>query len=71
MQKKLLKAKLQDKVAKAILEKNGAHLSISEHEAIVSKIKSDAAQAHVEILEGMGAIPKSMFSYQYLYLHNF
>ena len=60
MQKKILKQKLQDKIAKAIVANNGP-LSISEHEAIVSKIKTDSAQAQTEILEAMGAVSKSMF----------
>lgn len=68
MQEKVIKQKLQDEVAKAIIENSGAPLSISEHEAVVSKIKIDAARAHAEILEAMGAVPKSMFSSQYLYL---
>ena len=69
MQKKILKQKLQDKIAKAIVANNGP-LSISEHEAIVSKIKTDSAQAQTEILEAMGAVSKSMFYFLYLYLHN-
>lgn len=55
---KLLKRKLQDEVAKLIIAKNGAPLSISEHEAIVSQVKSDAAQAHAELLEAEGIMPK-------------
>ncbi|XVE58720.1 hypothetical protein DITRI_Ditri04bG0191600 [Diplodiscus trichospermus] len=38
------KKKLQDEIAKAILMKNGAPLSISEHEELVSRIKSEVAQ---------------------------
>ncbi|XP_062028325.1 uncharacterized protein LOC133744202 [Rosa rugosa] len=55
---KLLKRKLQDKVAKLIIAKNGALLSISEHEALVSQINSEAAQAHAELLEAEGIVPK-------------
>ncbi|XP_040371544.1 uncharacterized protein LOC112189585 isoform X2 [Rosa chinensis] len=55
---KLLKRKLQDEVAKLIIAKNGAPLSISEHEALVSQIKSEAAQAHAELLEAEGIVPK-------------
>lgn len=51
-----------DDVAKAIIAKNGAPLSISEHDEIVCQIKSEAAQAHAEMLESMGMVPKSMFS---------
>ncbi|TXG57823.1 hypothetical protein EZV62_015652 [Acer yangbiense] len=55
---KQLKKKLQDEVAKAIIDKNGAPLSIDEHEAIISKIKSETAQAHSEMLEAMGVVPQ-------------
>ncbi|KAJ1412773.1 Zinc-finger domain of monoamine-oxidase A repressor R1 [Sesbania bispinosa] len=46
-----------DEMAKAIMP-NGAFLSISEHNALISKIKSEAAQAHAEMLETKGRIPK-------------
>ncbi|XP_042519407.1 uncharacterized protein LOC122093188 [Macadamia integrifolia] len=55
---KCLKRKLLDDVAKAIQLKNGAPLSISEHEYLVSRIKVEAAKAHSEILEAMGMVPK-------------
>ena len=58
MQEKHLKKKLQDEVAKAIIAKSGA-LSIAEHDAIVSQIKSEAAQAHAERLDAMGMVSKS------------
>jgi hypothetical protein len=48
-------------VAKAIIAKNGVPLSISEHEAIISRIKSDAAQAHSEMLDAKGMVSKSKF----------
>ncbi|KAH9675834.1 DDT domain-containing protein [Citrus sinensis] len=44
---------LQDEVAKAIIT-NGAPLSISEHEAIVSEIKRKAAEALSEMTEAKG-----------------
>jgi len=40
------------------LQKNGAPLSISEHEAIVSVMKTEAAQAHAEVLESKGMATK-------------
>ncbi|CAI9110702.1 OLC1v1010770C1 [Oldenlandia corymbosa var. corymbosa] len=46
---KTLKQQMQDEVAKAIVQKNGAALSISEHDAIVSKIKLEAAAAHANL----------------------
>ncbi|KAK4416513.1 Cell division cycle-associated 7-like protein [Sesamum alatum] len=48
---KSLKQKMKDDIAKAIIAKGGAPLSIAEHEAIVSNIKSEAAEAHAEVLE--------------------
>lgn len=56
-----MKQKMLDEVAKAVIAKNGVPLSISEHEALVSQIKSEAAQAHAEMLESKGMIPNSMF----------
>lgn len=61
MQEKQLKQKLQDEVAKAIIANQGAPLSVSEHEAIVSEIKSKAAEAHAELVEAVGLVSKSMF----------
>ncbi|XP_068641843.1 uncharacterized protein [Aristolochia californica] len=55
---KLLKQKLKDELAQAILSKNGDSLSISEHENMVSEIKSEAEKAYVEKLEAMGMVPK-------------
>ncbi|WJX70807.1 hypothetical protein P8452_54875 [Trifolium repens] len=52
-----LKQQLQDEMAKAIVS-NGTSLSISEYDALVSKIKSEAAKAHTELLEAKGTIPK-------------
>lgn len=49
-----------DEVAKAILAKNGAPLSISEHEAVLKEIKREAAQAQSETVEAMNLLPKSM-----------
>jgi len=60
IQEKLIKRKLQDEVAKVIIAKNGAPLTISEHDSIVSKIKTEAEQAHAEMLEAMDLVPKSM-----------
>lgn len=42
-----------------MIAKSGAPLSIAEHEAIVSKVKSEAAQAHAEMLDIMGITSKS------------
>ncbi|XP_027359018.1 uncharacterized protein LOC113867764 [Abrus precatorius] len=52
-----IKQKLQNEVAKTIMS-NVAPLSVEEHDALLSKIKSEAAQAHAEMLEAKGTIPK-------------
>ncbi|XP_039046535.1 uncharacterized protein LOC120186728 [Hibiscus syriacus] len=41
---KAMKQKLQDEIAKAIIMKNGAPLSISENEELISRIKKEVAQ---------------------------
>ncbi|XP_073127846.1 uncharacterized protein [Henckelia pumila] len=51
---KSLKQKMQDDIAKAIVINNGSRLTISEHEAIVSRIKAEAAQAHDKVLKSTG-----------------
>ncbi|KAK4393631.1 Cell division cycle-associated 7-like protein [Sesamum angolense] len=56
---KSLKQKMKDDIANAIIAKDGASLSISEHEAIVSHIKSEAAEAHAEVLESKSMLLKS------------
>lgn len=52
---KSLKQKMRD-IAKAIIINNGSCLSISENEAIVSRIKAEAAQAHAKVLESTGML---------------
>jgi hypothetical protein len=59
IQERSLKQQLQDEMAKAVVS-NGTSLSISEYDALVSKIKSEAAKAHTELLEAKGTIPKRM-----------
>ena len=54
---------MQDDIAKAIIAKNGAPLTIAEHEDIVLQIKSDVAEAHAEILRAKGCLAKSMCQY--------
>ncbi|KZV40545.1 hypothetical protein F511_29371 [Dorcoceras hygrometricum] len=53
---KSLKQKMQDDIAKAIVINNSSCLSISEHEAIVSRIKAEAAQAHAKALQSTGML---------------
>jgi hypothetical protein len=51
---------LKGEVAKAIAAGNNA-ASTSDHESIVSRLKSEAAQAHAELLEAQALVQKSMF----------
>ncbi|KAJ8550072.1 hypothetical protein K7X08_033779 [Anisodus acutangulus] len=57
-EEKRLKQKMQDEIAQAIVSKNGAPLSISEHEAIVSQIKCEAAEAHASVMESKNTYSK-------------
>lgn len=61
LQEKILKKKVMNELAEAIIARDGASLSISEHDKIVSQIKCEAAQAHKEMLESMNMVPKGMF----------
>lgn len=45
-------------MTKAIISENRATLSISEHDALLSKIRSEVAKAHAEILEAMSMVSK-------------
>lgn len=54
-----MKKRLQDEMAKALLMKNGAPLSISEYDDLVSKIKTEVAQTFAETVEATD--PKSTF----------
>ncbi|KAL3525440.1 hypothetical protein ACH5RR_013812 [Cinchona calisaya] len=56
---KRLKQKIQDEIAKAIIQKNGEFLSISEHDAVISRIKREAAKAHTELLDSIGLQSKN------------
>ncbi|XP_038874928.1 uncharacterized protein LOC120067431 isoform X2 [Benincasa hispida] len=47
---KQAKNKMRDELAKALIAKNGVPLSIAEHDAIVSEIKSDVSEAQAERL---------------------
>ncbi|KAK9924452.1 hypothetical protein M0R45_032819 [Rubus argutus] len=51
------KQKLKGEVAKAITAGNNA-ASTSDHESIVSRLKSEAAQAHAELLEAQALVQK-------------
>lgn len=61
MQEKILKQKMKDDIAKAIIAKHGAPLTISEHEAIVSLIKQETAEAHAKVLESKGILLESKY----------
>ncbi|KAG7650914.1 putative transcription factor C2H2 family [Arabidopsis thaliana] len=51
---KQLKQKLQGDLAKAIMKKNGAPLSIEEHNEILSQIRAEAKEAHDGMMEAKG-----------------
>uniref|UniRef100_A0A162A717 DDT domain-containing protein n=1 Tax=Daucus carota subsp. sativus TaxID=79200 RepID=A0A162A717_DAUCS len=59
LQDKSLKQKIMNELAQAIIAKDGASLSISEHDEIVRRIKSEAAQAHKEMRGSMSVGPKT------------
>lgn len=48
---------MQDEIAKAVVS-SGASLSISEHDALLAKIKSEATKAHTELIGAKGTVPK-------------
>lgn len=56
---KNLKQKMMNELAEAIIARDGASLSISEHDEIISRIKCKADQAHKEMLESMNMVPKA------------
>jgi len=45
---------LQGDLAKAIMKKNGAPLSIEEHNKILSQIRAEAKEAHDGMMEAKG-----------------
>ncbi|XP_058088142.1 uncharacterized protein LOC131235057 isoform X3 [Magnolia sinica] len=54
-----MKKKLKDEVARAILSsRDGGPLSVSEHDDLLSKIRSETKKAQVEKLEVMNLVPK-------------
>ncbi|KAH1031004.1 hypothetical protein J1N35_043178 [Gossypium stocksii] len=64
---KQLRQKMQDEVAKAIIEKSGASLSVSEHEVLVRQIKREVIQVHEDVCQAIRMLPRSMFSIYYFY----
>ncbi|KAL1208703.1 E3 ubiquitin-protein ligase JMJ24 [Cardamine amara subsp. amara] len=63
---KQLKQKIQSDVAKAIMKKKGAPLSIEEHNSILSQIRAEAKEAHEEMMEAKGVTSRTMFVYDAL-----
>ncbi|XP_010470704.1 PREDICTED: uncharacterized protein LOC104750585 [Camelina sativa] len=57
---KQFKLKMQDDVAKSIMEKNRAPLSIEEHNLIMSQIRAEAKKAHEEMVEAKGMTSGTM-----------
>nr|XP_016439054.1 PREDICTED: uncharacterized protein LOC107764996 [Nicotiana tabacum] len=70
-EEKRLKQKMQDQIAQALIAKNGAPLSILEHETIVSQIKSEAAEAHASVKESKNTYSKCMFLFYMQVLSSF
>ncbi|KAH1192966.1 Cell division cycle-associated 7-like protein [Glycine max] len=52
-----LRQKLQNETVKAVLS-NATPLKMEKHDALLKKMKSEVAQAHAEVLELKGTIPK-------------
>ncbi|XP_059658993.1 uncharacterized protein LOC132305356 [Cornus florida] len=61
---KNMKKRLQDEVARAILLKKGAPLSISENDNLISKIKAEVAQTLAETLEATTIGMKKINNYE-------
>lgn len=59
LQEKGLRQKLQNETVKAVLS-NATPLKMEKHDALLKKMKSEVAQAHAEVLELKGTIPKGM-----------
>ena len=59
-QEKCLKQKLHDEEAKATVSESKDTLPTSEQEAFLSQMRSEAAEAHAEMIEAKGMVPKSM-----------
>lgn len=55
-----MKKKMQDEVVQALLTNNGHPLSISEHEDLVSKIKTEVAHNLAQFVKTADTVPKSM-----------
>ncbi|KAG2312696.1 hypothetical protein Bca52824_024253 [Brassica carinata] len=55
---KQLRQQMQGDLVKAHMEKNGAPLSIEEHQAILSQIKAEVKEAHDKMLEAKGMISR-------------
>ncbi|KAK8639227.1 hypothetical protein V6N13_137618 [Hibiscus sabdariffa] len=53
-----LRQKMNDEVAKAVTEKGGVPLSISEHETLITQMKKEAAQVHEDLLQAMAKLPR-------------
>ncbi|KAK9683237.1 hypothetical protein RND81_10G125600 [Saponaria officinalis] len=55
---KLIKRKLQEDIVKALIAKNGAPLTVSEHESIVAEVKAESKRVQDEIMDAMGLVSK-------------
>lgn len=72
VQEKDLEAKLQEEIAKRTTANSGDAFLLSESDSIVSQITSEAARAHMEVLEAeIAMLPESKFQFEYLEPFNF
>ncbi|KAK8532239.1 hypothetical protein V6N13_131575 [Hibiscus sabdariffa] len=53
-----LRQKMNNEVAKAVTEKGGVPLSISEHETLITQMKKEVAQVHEDLLQAMAKLPR-------------
>lgn len=57
---------MMDNIAKAIIANEGVPLTLKQHDAIVSKIKNQADEAHAEMLACKGMVPIGMIMFTFL-----
>ncbi|KAL9226556.1 hypothetical protein vseg_002354 [Gypsophila vaccaria] len=55
---KLMKRRLQEEIVKSLIAKNGAPLTVSEHETIIAEIKAESKRVQEEVMDAMGLASK-------------
>lgn len=56
-----MKQKLQDERVRVIIGQNEGSVSVSNHEAVFSQIKTQVEEAQAETLKAISMLSKSMF----------